>query len=209
MRDEVEMLARQVPEGVARVLVFAGACGALVEALRARGAGGVVAVSAENGADAARTGLPESPDLDFAPGSFDAILCDMVLARVVDHDACLKRMAAWLAPGGTLVLHAPNLQYHRNVVNLLEGRWEHGATEALDRRNLRFFTAFSLTQAVRAAGLEPTGTMITRLDDEAAVPRDAGGHVVFGRFRLGPFDDHGYNGYRARGILIVASRPAA
>jgi SAM-dependent methyltransferase len=211
MSDAVDIVTRQVPEDAARVLLFAADCGALAGALRAQGAREVVAVAStpgDPGAAPGPSGLPESPEIDFEPGAFDAIVCDQVLARVVDHAACLQRMAGWLRPGGTLVLHVPNLQYHKNVVNLLEGRWAYGDTEALDRRNLRFFTPFSLTQTVRGAGLEVRSTMIARMDDPAEVPRDAEGRIVFGRFRLGPFDEHGYNGYRARGILVVAERPA-
>ena len=48
------------------------------------------------------------PEMDFAPASFEAILCSRVLHFLEgdDVDAAVRRMAGWLVPGGRMFLVA-------------------------------------------------------------------------------------------------------
>jgi hypothetical protein len=210
---EESQLLRHVPAGAGRVLVCADDVAPLAAALRALGVAEIVAVADGPAADGEATAVDQllrgtlATVGDALAGPFDVILCEENLARVRDHAACLLALLPLLRPGGKLLAQVPNLQYYAHVIGLLEGRWEYQPGTALDRRNLRFFTAFSLSQAVKTAGFHCEQVMVTHLAPPEDVPRDAEGYLVFDRFRLGPFDDHGYNGYRARTLLVVATRP--
>jgi len=46
--------------------------------------------------------------MDFAPQSFDAIICSLVFEHFLDPRACLVKMASWLRPGGYLAIKVPH-----------------------------------------------------------------------------------------------------
>lgn len=213
---EDSLLLRHVPANAQRVLVCADAVDPIGPALRARGVQEIVAVvdgplqaGTAPGADQVLPGTLETVADALPHHHFDAVLCDGQLARVRDHAACLAMLSDRIKPGGTLAALVPNLQYYEHVLDLLEGRWEYQPDTALDRRNLRFFTAFSLAQAVKTAGFVAEQVMIAHMAPANAINRDADGHLLFGRFTLGPFDEHGFNCYRARTLLVAAQRPGA
>lgn len=63
---------------------------------------------AAHGQGAIRTGTWE--EMDYAPGSFGLITCLHVVEHLRTPLAALRRMHAWLAPGGVLYLEVPNMQ---------------------------------------------------------------------------------------------------
>jgi SAM-dependent methyltransferase len=61
--------------------------------------------------------------LDFAPGSFDAVLCLNVLEHVEYDGAALGQVRSWLAPGGVLVLQVPAHQWLFGSIDMALGHW--------------------------------------------------------------------------------------
>jgi SAM-dependent methyltransferase len=76
--------------------------------------------------------------LPFADGAFDTVLCTQVLEHLPDPPAALAEMARVLAPGGRLILSAPQT-FHLHE----------------EPHDYWRFTRFGLAQLCRAAGLEP------------------------------------------------------
>jgi SAM-dependent methyltransferase len=82
----------------------------------------------------------------FTPGRFDVVSAFHVLEHVPDPVALLRRMLAWLAPGGLLIVEVPNAG---GLGAALFGR----AWSGLELpRHLSHFTPASLERAVTAAG---------------------------------------------------------
>ncbi len=96
----------------------------------------------------------EAMDLPFDAGSIDLILCLDVLEHLVDPWATLRKVAALLAPGGTLVASIPNVRSLKVLGPLVFlGRWDYREEGILDRTHLRFFTRASAVRLIESAGL--------------------------------------------------------
>jgi SAM-dependent methyltransferase len=91
-------------------------------------------------------------DAAIAPASLDAVTLWHVLEHVDDPGAALDRVAAWLRPGGVVLVGAPNLA---SVQARLGGeRWFH-----LDLpRHRTHFTADGLLTLLARHGLDPVRT---------------------------------------------------
>jgi hypothetical protein len=87
-------------------------------------------------------------DADVQPGSLDAITFWDVLEHVTDPVADLTRACTLLRPGGVLALTVPD---SANLVARASGRRWFGYKTAGE--HLQFFTAASLSMALRSAGL--------------------------------------------------------
>ncbi len=87
-----------------------------------------------------------------APGSLDVVTLWHVLEHLDDPAGALERVAAWLRPGGTLLVAVPNLD---SVQARLGGaRWYH-----LDvPRHRTHFTPRGLEELLRVHGLDPQAT---------------------------------------------------
>ncbi len=95
--------------------------------------------------------------LPFADGAFDTVLCTQVLEHVPDPAAALAEMARVLAPGGRLILTAPqSWSLHEEPHDY----WR--------------FTRYGLAQLCRAAGLAPR-----RVVAQGGYFADAGIALVF------------------------------
>ena len=87
-------------------------------------------------------------DAEVEPGSLDAVTFWDVLEHVTDPVADLTRACALLRPGGVLALTVPD---SANLVARASGRRWFGYKTAGE--HLQFFTAASLSMALRNAGL--------------------------------------------------------
>jgi SAM-dependent methyltransferase len=107
--------------------------------------------------------LDANRPLPQADGTFDTVVSLSTLQYLFDPETFLREAHRVLAPGGTLVVEAPNMAYLPQRLRLLMGQpirtsfWVGG----IDGGNLHYFTAGLLVQLVRAAGFtvdEVTGS---------------------------------------------------
>jgi SAM-dependent methyltransferase len=91
----------------------------------------------------------------MAAGSLDVLVYGDVLEHLRDPWAVLKRDAALLAPGGTLLVCVPNIEHWSFAARLLAGRWQYEDMGLFDRTHLRWLTRGAMQQAIEAAGLKP------------------------------------------------------
>jgi SAM-dependent methyltransferase len=110
---------------------------------------GVRAAGEAYGVALARAGIE---DAAVAPGSLDAVTLWHVLEHLEDPEAALRRVREWLAPGGAVLVGAPNLAGLQ--ARLGGSRWFH-----LDvPRHRTHFTAAGLQALLRRTGFEPVRT---------------------------------------------------
>jgi len=94
---------------------------------------------------ATRASLPEN--------YFDVVVCNDVIEHMTDHDAFLREIRAYIAPGGVLIGSVPNMRHYRALFELLVLRdWDYRDSGVLDRTHLRWFTARSLRRSLERAG---------------------------------------------------------
>lgn len=97
--------------------------------------------------DHCRSALPER--------YFDLIVCNDVIEHMTDHDAFLREIQHYLAPGGALVASVPNIRYSQVLWEILvQGDFRYRESGVLDRTHLRFFTLRSLRRSLEAAGFQ-------------------------------------------------------
>jgi 2-polyprenyl-3-methyl-5-hydroxy-6-metoxy-1,4-benzoquinol methylase len=95
--------------------------------------------------------VPRLEDVD--EGDFDLALALDVIEHVAEPVEFLAQVAARLRPGGTALISVPNVAHWSMRAALALGRFDYAERGILDRTHLRFFTARSLEQTIRAAGL--------------------------------------------------------
>ncbi len=121
-----------VPLAVGDVLALGPDVEHLAEALEARQ--GARVVIGEGFQPFAGTGhsVPRSeeagscPCPEFAPASFDAIVCDGFLELLDDPRGLLRQARGWLKPDGHLIAGLPNVRHHSMVSALMGGHWPTG-----------------------------------------------------------------------------------
>ncbi len=151
-----------IPRTVRCVLDIGCCTGDLGAALKRRGTSYVagVEIDAEAAAIAAReldqvvTANVDTEDLPFSKASFDCAIYGDVLEHLTDPWSAMRRHAAYVEPGGTVLTSIPNVQYWRVVLNLLRGRWTYTTGGSLDWGHLRFFTLATMVSMVEQAGYE-------------------------------------------------------
>ncbi|MDR3637362.1 MAG: glycosyltransferase [Isosphaeraceae bacterium] len=126
-----------------RVLVIGHSTSALAALLKEHQPKSLTAVELGETAD------EMADDVDFPPGSFDAIVSEDLLERVRRPDRLLRRLRSWVAPDGRFFSLLRNARRHRVVEGLLEGRWL-GAEGA--SRPVRFFTRREIEKLLLRAG---------------------------------------------------------
>lgn len=90
---------------------------------------------------------------DLQPASVDLILCLDVLEHLVDPWKTLRRLDAFLKPGGTWIISVPNIRNYRILSDLaFKGRFNYSDDGILDRTHLRFFTRSSAIQLAQTTG---------------------------------------------------------
>ncbi len=211
-RPEVMAL---VPVAARRILDIGCGAGRLGQALKARQSAEVVGIELDESAAAVArlrlddviVGDVERLDLEFPPGSFDAIVCGDILEHLREPDRLLNKARNWLSADGQLVASIPNIRYHGVVRSLLEGNWTYESAGLLDRTHLRFFTRREVEKLFHRAGfaIEELRWVGSPGDD----PRERRpGEVKVGRLQIAGLSDADADEFYAYQYLAVA-RPAA
>lgn len=210
----LEYMIDYVPRSAARILDCTGEWGARGHQLKSRGAREVIglvdATAGEPGADEGYDYVVQGA-LDFVqlPSQrFDCIICSAALERLRNPEAFLPPLLKLLAPGGLFLAAVPNMQYHKIVCALAEGRWDYGESGVWARKNLRFYTAHELRWLMNRAGVAQCKLASLVADDPAAFPRDDAGFARAGRLRIGPLTDEVYPAWLSEYYLLLAVKPA-
>ena len=171
-------LLSRIPAAARSVLDVGCGAGGLGRGLRARGSAarliGVepdpeLAAHAEAHYDAVHRIDIERQAPPLGPGSLDVLVYGDVLEHLRDPWAVLKRDAAMLATGGTLLVCVPNLEHWSFAARLLAGRWRYEEMGLFDRTHLRWFTRGAMQEAIEAAGLKPVELVPRIFDRDRAV----------------------------------------
>ena len=95
----------------------------------------------------------EQLELDLEPGSFDLLIAGHVLEHLADPWKVLKRLKAFLKPGGQLISGLPNVR-HQSVLFplLLKGKWEYQPSGIMDWTHLRFFSRQTFHDLLERSG---------------------------------------------------------
>jgi 2-polyprenyl-3-methyl-5-hydroxy-6-metoxy-1,4-benzoquinol methylase len=89
-------------------------------------------------------------DAAFDPEGFDVITLHHVLEHVIDPHLALARIAAWIKPGGHLIVEVPNVM-----------SWFHAPRRRFHRAHLHAFHRLGLEDLLSAHGLTPLDSAIT------------------------------------------------
>lgn len=214
--DNPQNVLQLVPEKVRRVLDCSSGYTARISTYLERGAEEVHAVRrSDEGEDPNTPGISSvlvgdwmKLEPTWEAAYFDCIICDDILARQADPKPLLNHLKRLLSPQGILVLTAPNLQHHKNVLNLLQGEWIYEDRGAITRDHIRFFTGFELVQLMESIGLHTERLTALLLDDDAAFPLDAEGYVTHDRIRIGPLTPEEHKNFLVDTYALLATHNA-
>ncbi len=143
-----------------KVLDIGCGAGRLGEAIKARQPAEVTGMEFDEGAarsarqrlDRVIAGDVEEMQPDFAPNTFDAVVCGDVLEHLRHPGQLLSRVRDWLRPEGQLIASIPNARHHSVVNSLLAGNWTYEAAGLLDQTHLQFFTRRGIEDLFHLAG---------------------------------------------------------
>jgi GT2 family glycosyltransferase/tetratricopeptide (TPR) repeat protein len=216
-RDESHSLWGRVPVTGRRILLIGHDVDSAVDEVAARRPAALSVVAMEESAlERTRQRLGDVPrvddeghGVDFADGSFDAILAADLLERVRRPGRILRRLRRWLAPGGRLITAFRTARSLAVVDGLLAGRWWADGSPAEGRRPLRVFTRREVEKLFYRAGFV--------MDSVAALPgpghaewvaQGQPGHVRIGRLAIAGLPAQDAEEFHARGFLVEATAPA-
>jgi 2-polyprenyl-3-methyl-5-hydroxy-6-metoxy-1,4-benzoquinol methylase len=77
-------------------------------------------------------------------GQFDAIVFGDILEHLYNPEDALRKLLAYLKPGGSLLISLPNVAHASIVANLLRGDFSYTRVGLLDNTHIRFFTRNSI-----------------------------------------------------------------
>ncbi|SNB47970.1 bifunctional 2-polyprenyl-6-hydroxyphenol methylase/3-demethylubiquinol 3-O-methyltransferase UbiG [Geobacter sp. DSM 9736] len=139
----------------------------------------------------------ERLDLPFREDYFDVILCGDVLEHLVDPWRMVRRLAAWLKPGGCLIASIPNVREIKTVLKIvLKGNFRYDSAGIMDRTHLRFFCKRDMLDLFEQNGLDVLRT-ISNLE-----LLGKGKRVLLNRLTLGALSEFLEGEY-----LMVARKP--
>tara|TARA_R110001592_G_scaffold237042_3_gene495783 strand:- start:33 stop:728 length:696 start_codon:yes stop_codon:yes gene_type:complete len=213
-RLRLEALLPYIPKSAKRVLDCTGELSGRGAVLKDHGVAEAIGlVDASAGTPEGNEGYDEliMGPLDFLPlpfeeESIDCILLTHVLERLRNPEAFLEPLLKCLTPGGIVVLTVPNMQYHKTVFMLAEGRWVYGDSGIMARKNLRFFTGYEVRWLLHRLGYTNVKFSCLVKDDERALPRDSEGYVRQGDVQAGPLADEHYIAWLTEYYLVLATR---
>jgi SAM-dependent methyltransferase len=157
-------ILEHVPRSARRVLDLGCATGATGAALKQRQPAEVVGVELEpEYAREAATRLDHVITADAetaAPGGrFDALIAADILEHLKDPWSALRRYAALLEPGATVVVSLPNVGHWSTYAHLVAGSWPRRPEGIFDATHLRWFTLRDAIDLLTQAGLRPHAVM--------------------------------------------------
>lgn len=85
---------------------------------------------------------------------YDVVFASSVVEHLADPWRTLDRIYDVLRPEGELVLTIPNIAFWRSRLRLLLGKWEYEDYGIFDRTHTKFFTVFSMRNALKDAGFQ-------------------------------------------------------
>lgn len=113
----------------------------------------VAAAIARLALDTVLTGTFEQVAKDLPLKTFDLVICNDVIEHMIDHDAFLREIQQYMAPGARLVGSVPNVRYFFHLWELLINKeWAYKNHGILDRTHLRFFTQRSWRRTLVSHG---------------------------------------------------------
>jgi 2-polyprenyl-3-methyl-5-hydroxy-6-metoxy-1,4-benzoquinol methylase len=119
---------------------------------------------------------PERGDLERGPWhenlkkegrTFDYVVMADILEHLYDPQKVLRQAKELLKPFGSIWISVPNIAHNGVLIELLNGRFNYREIGLLDNTHIRFFSAGSLEEMVRGAGLK----VVNRADPVLAVKR--------------------------------------
>jgi len=101
----------------------------------------------------------EKMELPFDDNYFDVILCGDVLEHLVDPWNMVRRLTAWLKPGGLFIASLPNVREIKTLSKIvLKGNFKYNDAGILDRTHLRFFCKRDMLDLFEHSDLEVLST---------------------------------------------------
>ena len=105
--------------------------------------------------------------VEIENGSVDCLIYGDVLEHLRDPWNVLAHHAAWLSPGGVVLICMPNAEHWSFAERLLRGTWDYEEQGLFDSTHLRWFTADTVRFMLRRSSLTPVD-VIPRIFDRAA-----------------------------------------
>ncbi len=93
---------------------------------------------------------------DFAPQSFDVILCSHVLEHLRQPEGVLRQLSSLLVDNGHLIVVLPNVMYWRQRIKFLMGHFEYSKDGLMDETHLHFFDYWTAARLVDRSGYRVT-----------------------------------------------------
>ncbi len=145
--------------------------------------------------------------LDFASGSFDAIVASGLLERVRRPEHFLKRLHDWLVTGGRLITAIRTVRSLPIVEGILAGRWLAGGDVAEACRPIRYYTLREVEKLLYRAGfaaelVEP----FPGPGHRAWVAQNRPGRVSVGQLAVDGLSPGDAEEFYSRGFLLEAVR---
>jgi len=96
---------------------------------------------------------------DFDKASFDYVICADVLEHLIDPWTILAELAAFLKPGGRIIVSLPNVRHWSVWLPLIfKGCWEYRKSGIMDKTHLRFFTRATGLKLISGADIRVIGS---------------------------------------------------
>lgn len=139
----------------------------------------------------------EAMELPYPEDYFDVILCGDVLEHLSDPWSVLKRLYAYLKPGGKVIISLPNIREINAMVKIFfRGDFSYTGSGIFDETHLRFFCKRNMKDLVQSCGLDLV-SVHTNLD----LRPEAWRRKMLNRLSLGVFEQ-----FLALQYILVAQK---